>query len=603
MPRTCALRLPLTSAGPGPEGLGSPRTPFAQTLPMPHTPPGPFQTPVSDRDRAVIYFAILVALFLAALDQTIVSTALPRMVEELRGVDRYAWVATAYLLASTALALVYGKFADTYSRKHVTLGAVGLFLVGSVLCGLAGEWGELPILGDGMTQLVVFRGIQGAGGGGLFAMTFIVIADLFTPAERGKYQGYVGAVFGIASVLGPLVGGLLADHAGGLLPGVEGWRWVFYVNVPVGALALWLIVRRMPHLEPHGERRTPDLVGGALLLAGLVPLVLSLQLDKRVHPWTAPETLALLGVGCVLLGAFVGRSRRVASPILHLGLFSNRVFRTANVATLFYGAAFMSVTIFLPLFLVNVLGVSATRAGAALIPFSLGIVLASTVAGQLVARIGYRRQIFGGALLFFVAVVLLARMDAGVPYARVTLYMILAGLGMGPAMPLFTLAVQNAVDVRFVGQATSASQFFRQIGATMGAAVMGTVLATTLGVAFAELDLPAGLAAGPETAVDRLVSTGGAGLPERVEAVYEERAARAASLDEAETIRAEGAALALRVAADVREAFVLATGRIYWLTALLLVVAAALTLRIPELPLRTTHDRAARQAPAPVDAA
>lgn len=564
---------------------------------------GAFEAPVSDRDRAAVYFAILVALFLAALDQTIVSTALPRMVEDLRGVDRYAWVATAYLLASTALALVYGKLADTYPRRNVVLGAVGLFLTGSVLCGLAGEAGTLPLLGDGMTQLVIFRGIQGAGGGGLFAMTFIVIADLFTPAERGKYQGYVGAVFGIASVLGPLVGGLLTDHAGGLLPGVEGWRWVFYVNVPVGGLALWIIVRRMPPLEPPGDGRRPDFVGGALLLAGLVPLALAVQLDKRAHAWTSTETLGLAIGGAALLAAFVARSRRVPSPILDFGLFSNTVFRTANTATVFYGAALMSVTIFLPLFLVNVLGVSATRAGAALIPFSMGLVFGATVAGQLVARIGYRRQMLAGGLLFLVAAVLLARMGSDVAYGRVTLYMVLAGLGVGPAMPLFMLAVQNAVDVRFVGQATSASQFFRQMGATVGAAIMGTVLATTLGVAFSGLALPSELSLEPETSVERMVSTGGAGLGARVGALYAARADRAATAEEATALRAEGQAASERVTMEVREAFSLATARIYWLTAALMLVATLLTLRIPELPLRTTHDRASVAPRAPIDVA
>jgi len=558
---------------------------------------GPFETPVSDRDRAVIYLAVLTALFLAALDQTIVSTALPRMVEDLQGIDRYAWVATAYLLASTALALVYGKLADTYPRKLVTLGAVGLFLLGSVLCGMAGELGDLPLLGDGMTQLVLFRGIQGAGGGGLFAMTFIVIADLFTPAERGKYQGYVGAVFGIASVLGPLIGGLLTDHAGGLIPGVEGWRWVFYVNVPVGAVVLWLIVRRMPALEPRGERRLPDLLGGSLLLAGLVPLILSLQLDKRAYPWTGWVTLTLFGIGVLLLATFVLRSRVSASPILDMRLFRNRVFRTANTTTFFFGASFMAVTIFLPLFLVNVLGVSATRAGAALIPFSLGIVFSATLSGQVVARIGYRRQIFGGAVVFLSATVLLARMGADVTYGRVTLYMVLAGLGVGPSMPLFTLAVQNAVDVRFVGQATSASQFFRQTGATVGAALMGTVLATTLGVAFSTMELPAALGDRSEASVEQLVSTGGADLPARIVSAYAALADDAASAEESAALRAEGLASAARVTSEVEEAFALATSRIYSLTALVLVLAAALSLRIPELPLRTTHDRAAVLAP------
>lgn len=564
---------------------------------MSQAPFQPFEAPVSDRDRAVVYLAVLTSLFLAALDQTIVSTALPRMVEDLEGIDRYAWVATAYLLASTALALVYGKLADTYPRKVVTLGAVGLFLLGSVLCGMAGELGDLPFLGDGMTQLALFRGIQGAGGGGLFAMTFIVIADLFTPAERGKYQGYVGAVFGIASVLGPAIGGLLTDHAGGLIPGVEGWRWVFYVNVPFGGLALWLIVRRMPMLEPHGERRRPDLLGGLLLLAGLTPVVLSLQLDKRAYPWTGWVTLTLFGVGVLLLTAFVLRSRSVSSPILDMRLFSNRVFRTANASTFFLGASFMSVTIFLPLFLVNVLGVSATRAGAALIPFSLGIVFSATISGQVVARIGYRKQIFGGALVFLAAVILLARMDADVAYGRVTLYMVLAGLGVGPSMPLYTLAIQNAVDVRFVGQATSASQFFRQTGATVGAALMGTVLATTLGVAFASFDLPGELLAGPGTSVEQLVSTGGADLPERVVSAYERLADRAATPEAAEALRAEGRTAAARLAGEVEQAFTRATTRIYLLTSVLIALAALLALRIPEVPLRTTHDRAAVRVP------
>lgn len=551
----------------------------------------------------VIYLAILSALFLAALDQTVVATALPSMVEDLRGVDRYAWVATAYLLASTAMALIYGKLADTYPRKHVTLGAVGFFLTGSVLCGMAGEFGRLPLLGDGMTQLVLFRGLQGVGGGGLFAMTFIVIADLFTPAERGRYQGLVGAVFGIASVLGPVVGGLLTDHASGWIPGIEGWRWVFYVNVPIGAVAVWFIVRRMPLFEPAEKRGRPDLMGGGLLLAGLLPLILSLQIDKRRYPWIpgagggpsagldAWLTPGFFLLGCALLAAFVRRSRSVESPILDLTLFRNAVFRRANLATFFIGAAFMSVTIFLPLFLVNVLGVSATRAGAALIPFSLGIVFSATLSGQIVHRVGYRIQMVGGAVVFFAAMLLLANMSGDVPYVRVTLFMILAGLGVGPSMPLYTLAVQNAVDVRFIGQATSASQFFRQTGATVGAALMGAVLATTLGIAFAGLDLPARVTAEPGMSTEELVSTGGADLPTRIRQAFEEAAAMASTEARATELRQEGEQIAEETAVVVRAAFTAATTRIYWLAAGLVFVGLLLSFRIPEVPLRTTHDR------------
>jgi MFS family permease len=252
----------------------------------------------------------------------------------------------------------------------------------------------------------------------------------------------------------------------------------------------------------------------------------------------------------------------------------------------------MSVTIFLPLFLVNVLDVSATGAGAALIPFSLGLVLAATVSGQIVTRVGYRRQIFVGGLVFLAAVVLLSRMGPDVSYGRVTLYMVIAGLGVGPAMPLFTLAVQNAVEVRFVGQATSASQFFRQTGATVGAALMGTVLATTLGGAFAAMQLPDALRERSETSVEQLVSTGGADLPAAVASAYASLAAGAATQGQAEALRAEGLAAAERIRNEIRDAFTLATRRIYGFTALILAIATALALRIPELPLRTTHDRA-----------
>jgi MFS family permease len=353
----------------------------------------------------------------------------------------------------------------------------------------------------------------------------------------------------------------------------------------------------MPLLEPPGERALPDLLGGALLLGGLVPLVLSLQLDKRVYPWRSPVTLALFLGGAAMLTAFVQRSRAVPSPILDMRLFADPVFRAANAATFFFGASFMSVTIFLPLFLVNVLGVSATRAGAALIPFSMGIVFSATLAGQIVHRVGYRRQIFVGALLFLAAVVLLALMGPDVPYTLVTLYMVLAGLGVGPGMPLFTLAIQNAVDVRLVGQATSAAQFFRQTGATVGAALMGTVLASTLAISFSTLDLPDAWRARSDTTLEELVSTGGAGLPGSIGSVYAELAVESDTAEEAAAILAQGTLVSERVSTDIRAAFALATSRIYWITLVIVAVATALVLRIPELPLRTTHDRAVVAAP------
>jgi MFS family permease len=359
----------------------------------------------------------------------------------------------------------------------------------------------------------------------------------------------------------------------------------------------------MPRLDPVGERLPPDLLSGALLLGGLTPLILSLQIDKRRYPWLpgmpgstasgldAYATLGLFAFGVLTLGLFVRRTRRAASPILDFRLFQNAVFRTANLATFFYGAAFMSVTIFLPLFLVNVVAVSATRAGAALIPFSMGLVLSATLAGQFVAKVGYRRPIFGGGVLFLVSVILLATMSADVTYLRVTAYMVLAGLGVGPSMPLFTLAVQNAVDVRFIGQATSASQFFRQTGATVGAALMGTVLGTTLGIAFAAIELPPQVTSLPGTSAVEFVSTGGAGLSESVRQAFEVAAERASSPEDGAALRAEGNRRATEISSAVRDAFAAATRRIYWLTALFMVAGTTLCLRLPELPLRTTHDR------------
>lgn len=456
---------------------------------------------LSRRDKTYTLIGILLALFLGALDQTIVATALPKIVRDLNGVSRYAWVATSYMLASTALVPIYGRLADSYSRRKIELWAIGLFLSGSVLCGLAGEFGPLPLLGDGMSQLIWFRALQGLGGAGLIGMAFIIIADLFSPAERGKYQGLVGAAFGLASVLGPLIGGFLTDNAGGIIPGVEGWRWVFYVNVPFGALALWFIITRMPPLKPVGDGAKLNYLSAFLLITGLVPLILALQLDKS-NPrfaWDAPLTLGFFALAAVCLILFSLRSLRVKNPILDFGLFKNRVFSVSNLAVFLLGAGFFSIVIFLPLFMVTVVGVSATESGASLIPLSLGIVFGSIVSGQLVSRFGhYRLWMLSGGVILMLGVLLLSLMTASIGYWQVTAYMVLCGLGLGPILPLYTLAIQNAVDVRKLGQATSASQFFRQIGGTIGVAIMGTVLATTLAASLAANSQLAALGAAPE---------------------------------------------------------------------------------------------------------
>ncbi|WP_226915729.1 MDR family MFS transporter [Hymenobacter siberiensis] len=512
---------------------------------------------LTHRQKMLTLAGILLAMFLGALDQTIVSTALPRIVADLHGLDRFTWVATAYLVASTALVPIYGKLADMYSRRTIEIVAVSIFLVGSMLCGLAGEFGTLPLLGDGMTQLVVFRAIQGFGGAGLFAMAFIIIADLFAPAERGRYQGFTGAVFGTSSVLGPLLGGFLTDKGTGLIPGVAGWRLVFYVNLPLGLVALWFIITQMPPLRPRTAPKPFDFISAALLMAGLGPLVIALQLNRTLYPWTAPLTLGMLAWAVVALGLFVVRSLRHENPILNFSLFKNPVFRSANAALFLMGGAFLGIIIFEPLFMVNVLGESATRAGASLIPLSLGVVSGSLLAGQMVSRFGhYKRWMLSGLVLLLGGLTLLATMPPTVQYHQVLLYLAICGLGLGPTMPLYTLAVQNATAPELMGQATSASQFFRQIGGAITASALGAVLTFTL-----THSLP--VAAQAPTARPSVVADGPA-LPS---------AAATASASPA-----------------VRAAFSKAISRVYLFNIFLVVGGFVLTLFVPELPLRKSNE-------------
>jgi EmrB/QacA subfamily drug resistance transporter len=574
---------------------------------------------------------VLLALFLGALDQTIVATALPRIVEEFHALARYTWAATAYLLGSTVMVPIYGKLADMHSRRTIELAAIVVFLTGSMLCGLAGVVGPLPVLGDGMMQLIVFRGLQGLGAAGLFAMAFIIIADLFPPAIRGRYQGLVGATFGLASVLGPLAGGYLTDHGGAIIHGVSGWRWVFYVNVPIGLVSLG-IVARMPPLLPEGTAKRLDVPSTFLLVAGLTPLVLALSLDPASLGGGSSLRLVLFCVAVVALVLFSLRSWAIEHPILDLRLFQNRVVAISSIAVFLFGAAMFGVIIFLPLFLVNVVGVSATRAGVSLIPLSLGVVLGSVVGGQLTSRIGrYKPLMLAGEALLLVGVILLSRMDVGVTYGQVTAYMVLCGAGLGPTLPLYPLAVQNAVDFSKIGQATSATQFCRQIGGLFGAAGLGALLGFGLvGALRAELsDVPgAGAAhdisirgANVDALLAKIRSSVQAEMNRRFEAVCDAAAAGDSArveqcvLDDDATTRKmardlvdapeqvrremlprlhaefdrEGAAIMARVASGIRSAFAAAVTRVYTCVAVVVGLGWLVTWLLPELALRRTH--------------
>jgi len=420
---------------------------------------------ITRRERAFTLGGLLVALFLGALDQTIVATAMPKILQDLNGLNLYTWVVTGYLLASTAMIPIWGKLSDLYGRKLVVLAGVVIFLAGSALSGQSRT----------MVELVAFRALQGLGSAGIFSTAFTVIADIYPPAERGKYQGLFGAVFGVSGVVGPWLGGILTDSLS--------WRWVFYVNVPVGIVALLLIILQMPPLKPKIEGGVRiDWWGTVTLLVGIIPILLALSLGGVEYPWGSWRILGLFAVGAAGLAAFGLVEARAPEPILPFDLFRNRTYVIANaVALLVNGVAFFGAIIFLPIFMVMVVGVSASAAGLTLMPLTLGLVGASILAGQVVSRIGrYKAILISAIVIVLASYFILHGLTVSVTRAQMTWRMVLLGIGIGPALPILTSAIQNSVNPHELGAATSSSQFFRQIGATIGIAIFGTLLATTL---------------------------------------------------------------------------------------------------------------------------
>ena len=435
----------------------------------------------SPLERRVTLIALMIVFLLSALDQTIVATAMPRIVAQLSGLDLYPWVTTAYLLASTVMVPIYGKLSDIFGRKPILVIGIVLFMIGSMLCGLSGEFGALPLIGGGMPQLIVFRAIQGLGGAGLITSAFAVIADLYPPRERAKMGGLFGSVFGLASVVGPLIGGFFTDLPTAHLAGLEiaGWRWVFYINLPLAGLALFMVLIEMPRLT-HRIGGRIDFAGAGLLLTTFVPLLLALSWGGTAG-WASPHILALLGGSAISMGAFLLVEARVDNPIVSLDLFRNRTFATANLSAFLMFMAFMGMVSFLPLYMQLGLGLSATTSGLAMTPLTVGLIAASTVSGFVVNRLGrYKEVMVGGAAATALAAFLLSQTPPDASLFDLMWRVTLLGLGLGPAQSVFNLAAQNAVERRQLGVATSAGQFFRQVGSTVGVAVFGAVLTHNL---------------------------------------------------------------------------------------------------------------------------
>ncbi len=408
----------------------------------------------------VVMLSVLLGILLAALDQTIVGPALPKIVGDLQGLDRYSWVVTVYLLTSTISVPIIGKLSDMYGRKWLYMAGIGVFLIGSALSGVSGD----------MNQLIIFRGLQGLGAGFIAACAFAIIADLIPPANRGKWQGVFGSVFGLASVVGPTLGGFITDN--------YSWHWIFYINLPVGILALAVLFFTFPAEDKKHVRKSIDWLGAGALVISLVPLLIALSLGGTPDwDWGSAKVLGMFAVAVVFMAAFIFIESRTPEPIIPLDLFKNRIF-TVSVGTVFVtGVGLFGAVLFIPLFIQAIQGDTATASGNAITPLTLAVVVSSVITGQVISRTGkYRIVGIIGMALVTLGMGLLWTMQIDVPRFTTIVYMIIMGLGLGVAFPLYTLVVQNVFPIQRVGVVTAAVQFFRSIGSTVGVAILGTVV-------------------------------------------------------------------------------------------------------------------------------
>jgi EmrB/QacA subfamily drug resistance transporter len=436
----------------------------------------------------------MLATLLAALDQTIVATALPKIVSDLNGFEHLSWVVTAYLVSSTVTVPLYGKLSDLYGRRRLFLVAITIFLTGSALCGLS----------QSMGQLIAFRALQGIGAGGLIPLSQAAIADLFPPRERGRYQAYISGMWAIAAVAGPLLGGTLSDHAS--------WRWIFYINLPLGLIALVVVMRTMPAVS-HIREHKIDYLGAALLSGAITAILLATVWGGTSFAWDSWQVIGTAAAGIVLAVAFAFVEKHAAEPLLPLELFRNKVVSVSCAAGLVIGALLFAVTIYAPVFMQDVLGSSATNSGALLIPLSAGWVVSSVIVGNLIARTGrYRIWPIIGSTLVLIGIVLLTFLDTSSTLATVSGFLVIIGVGMGVMYQVYVIAAQNAVDVSQIGVATGQLNFFRSMGGSFAVAGLGALLTARLGTELVKQLGPVGKHIDPNT----VVQSGAAHLPPRI---------------------------------------------------------------------------------------
>jgi EmrB/QacA subfamily drug resistance transporter len=416
------------------------------------------------REIMVILGGLMTGLLLAALDQTIVSTALKSIVEDFNGLNHYTWVVTAYLLTSTASTPLYGKISDIYGRRVVFQFAIVTFLIGSFLAGASQD----------MNQLIATRALQGLGAGGLMALTFVIIGDIVPPRERGRYQGYFGAVWGLSSVAGPLLGGFFSDHA--TILGITGWRWIFYINLPFGIAAL-LITSAVLHIPKVKREHKIDYLGAVLMVVATVSILLTVSIYGPEHGWLDPRTIAYFIAGIVLVVLFIYWESKAQEPILPLELFKNHTFTLTSILGAVIGAGMFGAIVMLPLYLQVVKGASATEAGLKLIPLMLGIVSTSIFSGKAISKSGkYKKFPVMGTTLMTIGILLMVTLTRETPFWQLSIFSILVGAGLGLSMQTIVIALQNSVDFKDMGVATSSNTFFRSLGSVFGTALFGSIL-------------------------------------------------------------------------------------------------------------------------------
>src|SRR5215470_1442759 len=522
----------------------------------------PLEAPIAIdfRARMAVFGAVLLCMFLASLDQTVVGTSLPRIVTDLQGADRYTWVVTAYLLTSTVTIPVYGKFSDVYGRKAMLLVGVGLFLIGSWLSGLS----------QTMNQLIAFRALQGLGAGALMPVAMATIGDLFTPRERGRYMGLFGAVFGLSFLVGPFVGGWLTDNVS--------WHWVFYVNVPVGLTALAALATLLPNRRLEASRaRDLDYLGVAVFVAAVVPLLIGLTYKGEVNTstgqlynWTDASVGGLIGLGVILLVVF---EMRAAQPIIPLDLFKNRDYAVSMTAVFLFGVAMFTAVIFMPRFYQTVRGASATTSGYYIWPILLGLMGGSTGTGQLISRFGrYKWIISGSAVVLLVGAFLMTHLRADTNDWMLWSWMLVLGLGIGPSMAGFTTVVQSFVPIHRLGVASSTLTFLRQIGASIGLAIAGTLFSSAF-----QSELPTSLRyqGVTEPLIDVLLKQAG---------VLQGVGNRAGLL--AHVLPAQAHPLIPQILSGVNDAFAKSTGTVFWIALAAGGAALLVSLAIRDLELK-----------------